>query len=55
MVDYLYQQKRMVKTLDAAELETGFSFAHDEIISVHSQVPTLEDVFIRYTGRGLDG
>lgn len=54
-VDYLYQQERMVKTLKAAELETGFPFAHDEIISVHSQVPTLEDVFIRYTGRGLDG
>ena len=28
-------------------------FAHDGILSVHSQEPTLEDMFIQYTGRGL--
>ena len=65
-VEYLYhgesgtalsdpKKERRTKTLDAAELEHGFSFPHDEILSVHSQEPTLEDVFIRCTGRGLDG
>ena len=64
-VEYLYhgesgtalsdpKKERRTKTLDAAELEHGFSFPHDEILSVHSQEPTLEDVFIRCTGRGLD-
>lgn len=36
-----------------SELEAGIPFAHDEIISIHSQEPTLEDMFIQYTGRGL--
>ena len=53
VVDYLYQGKRETAILEAPELENGIAFAHDEIISVHSQEPTLEDVFIRYTGRRL--
>lgn len=53
VVDYLYQRKRKAATLEAPELESGIPFAHDEIISIHSQEPTLEDVFIRYTGRRL--
>lgn len=53
VVDYLYQGKREAATLEALELESGIPFAHDEIISIHSQEPTLEDVFIRYTGRRL--
>lgn len=53
VVDYLYQGKRKAATLEAPELESGIPFAHDEIISIHSQEPTLEDVFIRYTGRRL--
>lgn len=53
VVDYLYQGKREVATLEAPELESGIPFAHDEIISIHSQEPTLEDVFIQYTGRRL--
>ena len=47
-------EKRLTKILEIGELEAGFSFPHGEILSVHSQEPTLEDVFIRYTGRGLD-
>lgn len=52
-VCYLYRGKREEKTIEAPELEAGLPFAHDEIISIHSQEPTLEDMFIRYTGRGL--
>lgn len=55
VVEYLYLKERRSRTLDPPELEAGFIFPHDEILSVHSQEPTLEDVFIRYTGRGLDG
>ena len=54
-VSYLYQGKREEKSLKFPELETGISFPHDEILSIHSGEPTLEDVFIRYTGRGLAG
>lgn len=50
---YLYQDKREEKTIEAQELEAGIPFPHDEIISVHSEEPTLEDMFIQYTGRGL--
>ena len=53
VIDYLYQGKREEKTIEAPELEAGIPFAHDEIISIHSQEPTLEDMFIKYTGRGL--
>ncbi len=53
VIDYLYQTKRMEQILVSSELEKGIPFPHDEIISIHSQEPTLEDVFIQYTGRGL--
>ncbi|GFI68918.1 fluoroquinolones export ATP-binding protein [Lachnospiraceae bacterium] len=53
VIDYLYQGRRQDATIAAPELETGIPFAHDEIISIHSQEPTLEDMFIKYTGRGL--
>lgn len=53
MIDYLYQGQRETKTIEARSLEAGIPFAHDEIISIHSQEPTLEDMFIQYTGRGL--
>ena len=53
VIDYLYQGQREAKTIEAPELEEGIPFAHDEIISIHSQEPTLEDMFIQYTGRGL--
>ena len=53
VIDYLYQGRREEKTIEAPELEAGIPFAHDEIISIHSQESTLEDMFIQYTGRGL--
>ena len=53
VIDYLYQGQRETKTIEVSELEAGIPFAHDEIISIHSQEPTLEDMFIQYTGRGL--
>ncbi len=53
VMDYLYQGQRETKTIETLKLEEGIPFAHDEIISIHSQEPTLEDMFIQYTGRGL--
>ncbi|WP_313340180.1 ABC transporter ATP-binding protein [Sedimentibacter sp.] len=52
-IDYLYQGKRTTVTIEMAELGVGIPFSHDEIISIHSKEPTLEDMFIHYTGRGL--
>ena len=53
VVDYLYQGRRREKTLEASELKSGIPFAYDKLISVHSQEPTLEDIFIQYAGRRL--
>lgn len=53
VVDYLLRGERLSKELEMADVVKGFAFPHDEIISVHSQEPTLEDMFIKYTGRGL--
>ena len=53
MVSYLYQGRREEKTIEIPELEAGIPFLHDEILSIHSEEPTLEDMFIQYTGRGL--
>ncbi len=53
VVDYLYQGRREEQTIEAPALKAGIPFAYDELISVHSQEPTLEDIFIRYAGRGL--
>ena len=53
VVDYLYQGRREEKTLETPELKSGIPFAYDELISIHSQEPTLEDIFIRYAGRRL--
>lgn len=53
IIHYLYQGKREEQTVEAPELKAGIPFVYDEIISVHSQEPTLEDIFIRYTGRRL--
>ncbi len=52
-INYLYQGKREEKTIETPELKRGIPFLHDEIISIHSEEPTLEDMFIQYTGRGL--
>ncbi len=53
VMEYLYQGRREEQTLTTQELMGGIPFACDELISVHSEEPTLEDVFIRCTGRRL--
>ena len=53
VVEYVDQGRREERTIEASELKAGIPFACDELISVHSQEPTLEDIFIRYAGRGL--
>jgi len=53
VIDYMLNGKRENKMIEASELKQGISLPHDEIISIHSQEPSLEDVFIQYTGRGL--
>lgn len=52
-VDYLYHGQKNTILLDIHELKNGISFPCDKIISVHSKEPTLEDMFIQYTGRRL--
>lgn len=52
-VEYLHQGRRGEQTVQPAELKAGIPFAYDELLSIHSQEPTLEDIFIRYTGRRL--
>lgn len=52
-VIYLQQGVRKEQTVDAAVLCDGLPFAYDALVSIHSQEPTLEDVFIQYTGRRL--
>ena len=52
-VAYLHQGRRREATITAPELKNEFPFAYDEIVSIHSQEPTLEDIFIQYTGRRL--
>lgn len=53
VINYMYQGRREERTIESPELEKGIPFAHDRIISIHSKEPTLEDMFIKYTGRGL--
>ena len=52
-IDYLYRGRREEGVTEIAELEKGISFPYDEILSIHSEEPTLEDMFVQYTGRGL--
>ncbi len=53
VVDYLYQGRREEQKIEIQELKAGIPFPCDELLSIHSQEPTLEDIFIRYTGRRL--
>lgn len=53
IIEYLYQGARREQTVETPELKEGIPFAYDELISIHSLEPTLEDMFIKYTGRGL--
>lgn len=52
-VEYLYRGKRQERLLDATALRAGLTIPHDEILRIHSQEPTLEEMFLQYTGRGL--
>lgn len=52
-IDYLYRGKCGTTVMEMPELKAGIPFPHDEVIGIHSQEPTLEDIFIQYTGRGL--
>ena len=52
-IDYLYNGERQKKVMKTKELEKELPFLHEEVISIHSKEPTLEDMFIQYTGRGL--
>lgn len=52
-IDYIHQSRRSTKVLEMPELTEGILFPHDEILSVHSKEPTLEDMFLYYTGKGL--
>lgn len=53
VVNYLYQGRREEQTIEAKSLKSGIPFPYDELISIHSQEPTLEDIFIQYAGRRL--
>lgn len=53
VITYLYQGRREIQIVEAAELKVGIPFMYDELISIHSKEPTLEDIFIQYTGRRL--
>ncbi len=53
VVNYLYQGRREEQTMDSRRLKSGIPFPYDELISIHSQEPTLEDIFIQYAGRRL--
>lgn len=53
-VEFIHNGKLDIKTLDIQELKSGMSFKYDEILSIHSKEPTLEEIFIKYTGRMLD-
>ena len=52
-VEFVYNGNRDIEIVDIQELESGITFKYDEILSVHSKEPTLEEVFIKCTGRML--
>lgn len=52
-IDFIFNGKRHNKVIDIKKIETGIPFTYDEIRSIHSKEPTLEDVFIKITGKGL--
>lgn len=53
LIEYVYKGEQKSKIVEADELKKNMMFAQDEIISIHSKEPTLEDMFIKYTGRSL--
>lgn len=53
LIEYVHKGERKTEIVEADELKKNMMFAQDEIISIHSKEPTLEDMFIKYTGRRL--
>lgn len=53
LIEYIYKGERKTEIVEADELKKNMMFPKDEIISIHSKEPTLEDMFIKYTGRRL--
>lgn len=52
-IEYSYEDKVLEKIIDSTEIKNGLPFSCDRIISIHSVEPTLEDVFIKCTGKEL--
>lgn len=52
-IDYIKDGEKQQRVIDIRELKSGLSFEYDNILTIHSKEPTLEDVFIKLTGRGL--
>ncbi|MBO0452106.1 ABC transporter ATP-binding protein [Candidatus Enterococcus murrayae] len=52
-IEYTLDKKRKSKTLKINTLDQSLNFPHDQILSIHSQEPTMEEIFIQYTGRRL--
>ena len=53
LIEYIYKGERKTEIIEVDELKKNMMFKEDEIISIHSKEPTLEDMFIKYTGRRL--
>lgn len=52
-IEYLFQRKKCQTTASIDEIKKGFSFKFDNILSIHSKEYTLEDIFVKHTGRRL--
>lgn len=52
-IEFLINGQKKQSVLEVAELKRGLPMEYDHIVSIHSKEYTLEDVFIRLTGRGL--
>lgn len=52
-VEYLYQGSRSTAGMELQEFNEKLPFPCDQILGMHSQEPTLEDMFLHYTGRRL--
>lgn len=52
-IDYINNSKKKQSVIDIAELKNGLPFEYDDILTIHSKESTLEDVFVKLTGRRL--
>ena len=53
VVTYQYQGRRKEQTIKALDVKAGIPFSYDVMFIINSHEPTLEDIFIQYTGRML--